>query len=310
MSITPQITSYIQNGTRVDIQKVQMLLGTGVQQPPMCLYNVIPAAPNNTYVAAAQGVLANTPLTLTTANSITFLGQYPVVVLDCQRGLSITFAANTTSNTTVTWTGYDDRNIPVTSTATFNSGTVGGTYPLANGGTVNQLKCCSMVSSVTFTADPGVQVSIGTGLTIGLPYFCPNRQYIQSLSWNGGWGIMTNTGTVASVLWNPLQSLIFTTGYQFNPVSGAGAVAPPSATTRDARGFVDLGNATAALNPPNGSRLLSVFYYVYGADSYLQAQLTNALPSAITQTGITTTTLNRLQMLAQDEVGLQFPGGV
>lgn len=313
----PQTTSYVQNGFRVDTNQVQQILGAGVPQPTMCLYNVIPAAAVNNYVAVQQAVQPNVPLTLTAANSITFLGQYPVVELDCQRGLSVTvYTGNTTAATTITVTGYDDRNVAVTATGTLPTATVPGTYPLGVGANITTGttgKCFSSISSVTCTANPGQQISIGTGLRIGLPYFLPRKSYISNIIWNTAILAISSTNIVS--------------GFQFNPI----AVSPyplnypatVTAQTTDARGFVDL--SLNGVFAPNGQVLLSVYYYVYGADSYLQAQLTNMEPTAIGQTQIGGNTApgviaqdpagnnifsyNQFQMLAWDEVGAQFPGG-
>lgn len=293
MALIPQNTTYIQNGTSVDTNKVSNPLGVGVSQAPFCLYNVIPLTANATYVAASQPITPAVPMTLATANAITFLGTYPTVVLDCQRGLSITFAANTTNGTIVTVTGLDDRNVAVSFVAIFNTGTVAATYNLASARVAPfRMKCLSKVTSVTLSADPGVQVSIGTADVIGLPFFCPQAQYVDYIYWNK-----------ATLNIFDIATPVFIPGYQFNPVSGAGVVAQPTTATTDARGNIYLPSAS------DGAKMLSVKFYVYGADSYLQSQLTNTMQTAITQTGITTTTSNPLQMLTRDEVGLQFPGG-
>lgn len=318
-SIIPQNTTYLQNGMRWDTNQVSQLYGLGVPQSPMYLYNVIPAAPVDNYVAAAQAWVSANPITLTTANAITYLGNYPVVQLDCQRSLTITIIGGpTTAGTTITVQGWDDRNVAVTSTGTLPTATAAGTYELGVGGnmvTSAQGKCFSMIQSVTLSATPGVNFSIGTGSRIGLPYFAPLANYMRGMSWNG-------------VSLNPYGT-VFVPGFQFNPIAVNPAPLPypvsVTASTTDARGFVDLNNSGGA-TLPDGSLLLSVYFYVYGADSYLQAQLTNQVPSAIGQTNIggytspgvpatnpaggNVISYNQFQMLAWDEVGVQYPGGV
>lgn len=144
----------------------------------------------------------------------------------------------------------------------------------------------------------------------------------------------------------------FVSGYQFNPYGATtvGAPAAPSAlTNQDARGYVMVPNVLLKNNTQGGANgqlvpntndgmypyynMLSVLYYVYGADSYVQAQLQAAgnlavqnpstvqrlllqgtnVPSAQMKTGIlpsnsatTSGAINLGQLLARDEVGLQY----
>ena len=139
----------------------------------------------------------------------------------------------------------------------------------------------------------------------------------------------------------------FVPGYQMNPLGATGGPALPGLTSRDARGYIFVpsagatGNANGPVNlAPTGTQLygqpafstsdarytatgfagynmLSVLFYAYGADSYVQGQLTNGNASAQMQTlifgptnpsigyGSTTPSAQPSQLLAKDEVGLQ-----
>lgn len=323
--IVPQITSYTQNGFRIDTNNVQQPLGAGVQQPTTCVYTVIPAAAVDNFVVAGTAAALSGSQTLTTANSVSLNGQYPVVVLDCQRSLTVKTTATTTAIQTLTVTGFDDRFVAVTAKFTLPIGTVAGTYELGvgtGGGTTaisTTAKCFSYIAGVSLStagATGGGTISIGTGNRIGLPYFVPKSDYLFNLCWNSA--VQAGTGPV------------FVPGFQFNPVANnPSPLLYPSnvtATTTDARGYVDLNQSTGAVLA-NGVRMLLASFYVYGADSFVQAQLTNQNASMIGQTGIggylngnpstpakgpdgtNIISFNQFQLLAWDEVGAQFPGG-
>lgn len=245
------------------------------------------------------------PVTLVQANSVLLFGKL-VVQLDGLRVPIVTiYGGATTAPSTVEMVGYDNRNVRVISEVMIPVGSVVGSYSLGR-------KAVTKIESVTFSADPGQQVSIGTGAAtvamdpgtnpapqlgayeyVGLRFFCPRVEYLRGLLWWAG-------GKIAA-----LPNIV--PGNQFNPVTPTGYTGP-SATSVDARGLVRLANTTPASVPADGTRMLSCSYYVYGADSYLQAQLANNDASAIRQTQILNTAINYGQMLEQDMVGLQYPG--
>jgi hypothetical protein len=144
----------------------------------------------------------------------------------------------------------------------------------------------------------------------------PRADYISVLRWNA----ITQT-----------PETVFVPGFQFNPVATNPApLLYPSnvtATTTDARGYIDTNTVPGGAVPPDGVKMLYVDFYVYGADSFVQAQLTNQNASMIGQTqiggylngnpatpaqdpaGNSIISFNQFQLLAWDEVGAQFPGG-
>ena len=361
MSTINQNTTPLLNGMSWDINEVENAQGgVGVSQPTYFEYNVIPMAINATLIAPAQTVTAGVPLNLTAVNQTTFLGQQ-VIRFDCLRVPSITLAgANTANATNLTFVGYDDRNVAVTGTVTIPINTPAGTYSLRNpagvaggvAGSTGGFKTYKKIVSVTSSAAlAGTTLSVGNGDAFGLPFFVPQAAYIKNIIWN-------------NAALSPLTATIFYPGYQFNPViyapltqnpfsfnplnttnTGLGSIANPSATSTDARGYVVVPNASNGTYPPTtpfgATKMLTVCFYVYGADSYLQWKLVNEtqydinnntnassfpLPgsSAIAQTQILAPnptlytpgvnviglgSYNAGQMLDQDEVGLQFPGG-
>lgn len=315
LQIFAQNTTYLQNGVSADIQEVENPLGVGVSLPTLFRYDIIPTAPDAAFVSPLQNIVAGTAVPLSVANSSVFLGS-TVVNLDCLRGLTITVAGGaTTAATDIIITGFDNRNVPMTFQAHLANATVAGTTLLQT--LAGDTKTFMKVSSVTFTANPGRQVSIGTsGTVFGLPFFVPLAQYITQLDWNNA--VISKFTT-------------FIPGHQFNPVTIAPLVGQqfntadplaPTALTSDARGTITTPNAS------DGIKMLSTMFYVYGADSYLQATLLNQTSanqtgnlaqapcqSALQQTKITinppfaSNSINPGQMLEWDEVGIQFPGG-
>lgn len=294
-----QNTTPLANGMCWDINEVENPQGgVGVSQPTLFEYNVIPTTIVVDYVAPLQTVLPATPLNLFAAHETNFLGTQ-VITFDCLRVPSITIAVGATGvQTILTIVGYDDRNVSVIGDVTIPVATAAGTYTLdtfvAGGG----VKAYKKIVSCTFTADPGQQVSIGQGDAIGLPFFVPHEQYIKTLMWGNAVVNQFGGAFVPGYQFNP-QTIAPLGNQQFNPLDPRA----PTAVTSDARGYVVLPTAS------NGARMLSVSFYVYGADSYLQWLLTNGNLSAQTQTQITVAAYNSGQMLDRDEVGLQYPGG-
>jgi hypothetical protein len=234
----------------------------------------------------------------------------------------ITFSAPSTAATIVTVVGYDDRNIPVIAT----SGALAiGTesYYMA--------KAFSKVASVTFTASPGagITAAIGNGQVIGLPYFLGNIQMITSIKYNNitldpTWAVTNNAAP------NLAPAVLATAGFPWRTTGTATPRVPPAANSTDARGLIAVLELTAptppgaaagagdvALDAFDGAvaggvatgNMLSVEYYVYGADSYVDAQLNNNVVSAQALVGGVFGTANSVPALVYaDLVGWQYPG--
>lgn len=304
----PQTTSYINNGIATDVTKTQTYYSQqGVSQPPMFMMNVIPAANSATVVAPVWAtVLVNTPMPLTTAGSITFLGYSGVVLLDCYRPLLFTFGGTTTSATTITIRGWDDRNVAVTCSFTVPTATA-ATIPIFS------QKAFLMIRDIQFSANPGVTVSVGTGSCIGFPFYISRIAQIVNAKWNNV-AITTTATTTGTIIGNSPTTTtpsVLNLGYQWRTGYSQTPKVYPTATTSDARGLIILDPTTGGTSPANGTSVFAALIYVYGADSYVQAGLQNNIVSTQTYvkgiTGVSTTTAPPTLVYA-DEVGWQYPG--
>ena len=331
----PITTSYIQNGIATDVLGVQTAFsGKGVYQSPMCMYNVMPMLGTSTNIAPvilAAAIQLGVPIPLQTAGAVTFLGQFPTVVLDCHRAPVFSFSGQPANGSFVTYTAYDDRNVAVT--ATSPNLNAAATQIAATGiwVWVGQ-KCVSKITSIVFTGVlPAVNVSVGTTSTtiagavlgqfgnIGLPFYLPGvsptdntRGYIINGSWDNT-GLNTTTQVEPGNDWRqgPAGN---------NGIASSSPPTYPTAASQDARGYVILPSAPTAVLAPvapvltaNTGRVLSIYYYVYGADSYLQTQLQNNLsgPSQLVGTiPVVAGGLSIPTLVTQDEVGMQFPGSL
>lgn len=266
-------STYLENGFSWDITGYKTPIGKGIYGQHNPSYNIIPYALDpdiiagnalgevgyqvpyeTTVILPDQGtqtptivyavVLRNTSRSINNDNN-----RY--IFLDCDRVPFIRFFAPTISATEVYITGLDNNFKTVISKIAVPAGTAANTY---------FTKSFSLISEVYFTARPGVTISIGAGDKFGLPQFVSNVNYIHTLTWNGT-ALSTATFT-PGVIWrqtsnNPLDAL-------FNA---------PTVTSGDAHGIIDL---TGEVNLPNAARMLSVHYYLYGTDSELNADVSNA----------------------------------
>lgn len=279
-NLTRQNVTQIQNGISCGIFNVTNPYSLDVFQAPHFTYNEVPIAPSNTYVAASQAITGGTALTLNSANFVTLFGNQQVVRLDCPRVLTFIPAGTTTTAAVITYTGYDARLVAVTGTITMPIGTT-----IAG---VVGLKALKYVTSVTLSANPGFNVSVGiSGTTFGLPVFIPNKQYIYRISWNGA-------------LLDTYGAGVVTTGNQFNSLSSP-YITAPTAASLDARGLVTVPSAA------DGAQMLSVYGYVYGADSQLYAKMESSDPNEVTAARAQTL-IGQGNLKPIDEVGYQFPG--
>lgn len=252
-----QVCTQIQNGISSDLFDVTNELGVGVSNPPLVYYEVIPLAPSNTLICVQQafnnaGSNVNIPLNF--PSPPVYYNGVPVIVLDCQRGVEITFTSLQNIPINILVSGYDARNIYIQQIfvcAALQSSTV---LDMGN-------QTFSMISSVVVVTQGSLgQISVGTDSTIGLPHHaCLRVEHIISMSWN-------QVNVVPT---------IFTT---FTPAHNWRTSAP-SNVTHDARGSIILPSA------PNGANLFTILYYQYGSDSRLQALLANNDYTAYTLIG-------------------------
>lgn len=220
----------------------------------------------------------------------------PVIVLDCARCVNLTFSAATTVGVTLTINGWDIYGVPMVE----ESNQVSGITSYVG------YKAFSIIKSVYFSSYPwssnGNTVLVQGGNFIGLPYFVNSDQTVSLVSWQQ-------------------QDLANDLAYSGNEWR----VTPPSPTTADARGTINL---TAVSPLPNGQTQLQVDFYAYGFDQVVNNQLSYVLSqptgtvtynydpkknigSCIQIAGISNNTSNvpkLTRLVNQDRFGSQFPG--
>lgn len=256
----PQVTSHTLNGFTVGVNSVQFPLQTDVPLQPIYTFKVVPAvvaaaciAPSFAFSGTIPGGGWVLPLVTTiqgtapniTATPLNFLGT-PGVFLDCERAVKFYYSGTVTTTHTITVTGYDYLGTALNQAITVTTGT-----------TANTTACFAIVTSIVFSTNPGsgVSVTVGTSGIIGLPYFLSTAQFVTYSSWNGT-TLAAGSGTV-------------NVGYNWRQNGG-------QSTTTIARGSVNTGT-----NAPDGTRMLVISYYVYGADSEANAEVQNLNQSSL-----------------------------
>lgn len=292
-----------------------------VEQRPFDNYIVIPLASSASATVPASLVtqqtislwnnytLTRTPnvWAVTFPNTTTYLGD-GICVLDCLRNALLTFSTASTVATVVTIDGYDDQGVEVVWTSgTISTGTT----------TVSSTKCFKLIKNVTFTAAPWSSglttntVTVRGGVLFGLPYYINTTDSVTSAYWG-------TTSVIANIISGPLWR-------QTTPTPPVASTTIPLATSTDARGYVNLTSNTA----PNGVIVLSVNYYVYGADAGINQQLKFLTPNqygasstvfsfanqpgssrAIARINNSNTTGKPVlpSLVSQDQFGAQYPG--
>lgn len=307
-------STYLENGLSWDITGYKTPTGKGVYGQHIYSYNIVPWELDDDLIAgnASGGAGTQTPYQTTVilpdqgtqtptivyalnlrTNGRAIIGDNnSYVVLDCLRVPFIHFAG--ASVATIAYIiGVDNNFKVVINKISIAAGTTADTY---------FTKSFLMVKEIYFTANPGVQVSVGFGNKFGLPHFVPKVNYIQSLTWNGA-ALATNTFT-PGFIWRQ------TSTDPLDPAYG------PTVLTGDAHGIINL-SAQGSL--PNRARMLSVNYYIYGTDNELSAAVSNAADlnnpfygtSAVLQVDLqqneSATAYVTPYLVEQDWTGAQYP---
>lgn len=305
MSTNTQAT-YLMNGLACDITGYKSPITKGVYLQNHYFYNVIPFAQNTSAIAASQRPYATGSAIADEAYSVIFSNNDSVILrgserytlADCPRIPILNFGAATAAVTTVTIVGLDN-NLKIVIAQK--------QIPLGQTATVVLNKAFYLVSKVFFSSDPGVAVSVGWSNYIGIPHFVPSSNYVHNIKWNGA----------------AIADNLFTPGFNWRTTSidplNANYLAP-TGFTADAHGYVNLSTQGSL---PDGSRMLSIFYYVYGSDAELYAQAENSIvidPTNQTifsktpifqlpiRTNASATTFIDPYLTEQDLTGAQFPG--
>lgn len=162
------------------------------------LWDVVPAVAATNNLALAQAVAGAANLTLTAGASVTRItlanGLF-AYVLDCPRTLQVTSASASDTTQTVTFTGFDAYNQPMTARVTLNGTAV-----------VTTLKAFKSITSIAVSAVTVGNISAGTFTTLGLPVRVTDPVYIASAKWNST--LADNGGTfTAAVTTDPATAL-------------------------------------------------------------------------------------------------------
>ena len=152
---------------------------------------------------------------------------------------------------------------------------------------VQSTKTFKYISSVVSSVDIN-QISCFPNYLIGLPYYLPRLSYV-------------------------FTCMVNQNNYAFSNITPGNnwRLTPPSATTGDSNGTVDLDGG--------GTYPLTVCFRVYGGDSFLQAQLltdqangeTNSSAQAIIFANESANPIVNVPFLIPfDEIGVQYPGNM
>lgn len=207
MSILKQ--SQRQNGNSQDLFNVSNILGVGVYQAPIYVFDCIPQiiSTSTLQIVALNSPQANKPMTLVAANVKNIAGiPVPVIPLDCQRGVQIESVLDFPQNGTITFTGYDANHVQVVNTVSFTS----------SDETVASTKTFKYISSVV-SSIALFNIEVFPTYLIGLPYYLTRIDDVISCTVSGA----------------PYDTDNITTGNNWR-------LEAPTATTEDARGTVFL----------------------------------------------------------------------
>lgn len=200
-----------QNGYSQDLFNVSNIIGVGVYQSPIFVFDCIPQniSTSTLQIVALNSPQANQPMTLVAANVESVEGiPVPVIPLDCQRGVQIESVLAFPQDGTITFTGYDANRVQVVNTVSFTS----------SDETVASTKTFKYISSVVSNIAL-FNIEVFPTYLIGLPYYLSRIDDVISCTVSGA----------------PYSTDNITTGNNWR-------LEAPTATTEDARGTVDVGS--------------------------------------------------------------------
>ena len=151
------------NGGTVSANGLSAATGaTGIFGTPITSYFINPVTNDVAGISAAATAAGAGYVTLVGAVTIPPLNTTTGVILDCERNVTVSGAANsTTVNATIY--GLDMYGVPVGETFATTAGT----------NTTSSAKTYKVVTGVYFSAGTTANVSVGWGNAFGLPYYLP-----------------------------------------------------------------------------------------------------------------------------------------
>lgn len=273
-----QLTTQLTNGVTSDLFNVPSAIGSGVYHSPLKWFYVYPlAADNQLLVGDTSSFTAGTYFTLDFPDDPTQINGVDVIVLDCLRMVSFETLSVQVITFTFLVSGFDENKVAVQELMTYTSGgtvTVNGT---------RGFKYVASIQCISATSTPTSDVAFGTCNVIALP-----GKALLSLN-----HIVQCTWDDTSYTFDTLPTWI-TPAFSWRTGTF-------DSTMTDARGQVALPSA------PDGVTLFTIYYYVYGADYYLQTQLNVGFPSAKT---MVPSISEAPGLIAFDETGMQYPGNL
>jgi hypothetical protein len=297
-SATQQTTSFVNNGFTTDTNGgIQFPLQQGVPYKSLYHFRLIPqpnyqgciAGSGGAFEQAAAGniplntvAVAGATVGYNTSTPITYLGQFPCIQLDCEREVSFTWTAPTTAPVNIVITGVDYRGVSISEQLTVD---VGNTNNFSS-------KMYSIIQSINFSANPGVTFRVGNSNTIGLPYLLLNLADVVSCTWNNATINAFNGDVLTGINWRLANA-----GVPVNVPSLTNAVST--------RGRVSLPSS------PDGLTILSLCYFVYGADSEVNGNLQNNWYTDITMAAVSNNFSGKAvfpYLTPYDLLGVQYPG--
>lgn len=290
-SLLPQRTTHIQNGINCDIYGVSFPLQIGVPVQTHFTFKFQPPSYSPICVTAGQVITANVPMVINHQNTYGTANGNPALVSavlyqnsfnvqlpeDLNSPIApsqfstgpmvrsimfpnlldhvlyfypVTNGATTQFICYVTIKGYDYRNVAVSETLIVNAGT----------GVFQSNKAYNSVFLIVFTADPGIQYSVGNGGAWGLPFALLDFQSIVC-AWREQTYYTGNQLTGYVVPANTWRLNI--------PNNQPVLTGSPNISARGI--FKD----TVLTGTPDGDTVYSLTYVTYGNDSFFNAQLQN-----------------------------------
>lgn len=287
---TPQVTSFVNNGFCTDTNGgIQFPLQQGVPMQSIYVWNVIPAQNvGGCIVDSWQPAIPNTggsyaPLetTATVGGGLVTNVATPITYLG---NPCLLLDCERDLYCSVLLPADEDLTITITG-YDYRGVEVVSEFTLDEGETAaSSPKMFSIIKSIFLEGSSAYPLSVGTGTNISLPYYAVSENQIMGVLFD-----------------NTIVSGAFTPGYDWR-------LSAPTITSSSARPYIAVDT--------DGTSQLTVFMFVYGADSETNANISNFYAPALASYSIQETASSTADtpiyafpyLTPYDLVGLQYPG--